>query len=1038
MNGNILYIDEEKAAVTLESEGFKDAKRALKNLRLLSGYTLGKDITKIIGFTVLSPSADDALNNLEKIASTISNKTASFLLKEEKKLKMLITICGSSQMLSHYIVKNPTLLDELFVEDQTYSEKGLETLIEELNTRTKDIYDTDGIARALRLYRQREYLRIGSRDLLGLTSMVETTAALSALASATMEITVAICLRRLKEKYGTPFYIDNNGNKKEAAFVVIGMGKLGGMELNFSSDIDIMYIYSSNKGETTGTGEKGYNKINLHAFFVKLSEMITKLISGITEDGFVFRIDLDLRPEGKKGNIANSIRSAEIYYESWGKTWERAAMIKARPVAGSLALGEEFLLTLEPFVYRRYLDFTAIDEIRAMKEKIDLGSLGKKMRTVNVKLGVGGIREIEFFIQAIQLINGGKDKNIRQKNSLAALDALSNKGYLRMEDADRLAEAYVFLRNLEHKIQIVEGRQTHVIPAKTRDLQRVAKMMGFEDGLERKAGEALLYKHKKLTENVHEIYEMLFYKPSMEIAENLPDNMLILFSPDISEEEAIERLSKLGFKETSSAWERLKVLRDGPPFVYLPAKAQLLIDKIAPFFLSQIISSPDPDMALEHMEGFITAIGGRTAIYSLLAENKKILEVLVTLFSTSVFLSRGLIDHPEGVEVLFSDELNKPIKEDKELYKELNYSIGEMRDYEEKLDVIRRFRNSEVMRIGINDISGRLDPPSASRQLSLLADVCLGNAYELALDVLSSKHGKPSHPRFAIFGLGKLGGSGLTYSSDLDIIFIYSADSENTDGPKVISTHEFFAKLAQRIISILSILTKEGVVFKVDTRLRPSGSSGPLVSTKDAFLRYHRETAKIWEIQSMLKARFVCGDNTFAKDVLEEFQQIVYSRELGQSDLDELYRIRKRMEVEIARETSSRYNIKTGRGGLVDIEFIVQTLQLKYGNKDPFIRTPNTLEALEHLRLKEIVTKDDYDLLRDAYDLYTLLENRLRIVHNRPEGDIIKGSRELSSLARRLGYKGANASEELLKDYLSKAKRVRALYLNTVKQNPKS
>jgi glutamate-ammonia-ligase adenylyltransferase len=442
-------------------------------------------------------------------------------------------------------------------------------------------------------------------------------------------------------------------------------------------------------------------------------------------------------------------------------------------------------------------------------------------------------------------------------------------------------------------------------------------------------------------------------------------------------------------------------------------------------------------MALEHMARFITSIGGRSSFYSLLAENKKIMEILVTLFSTSVFLSRGLIDHPEGVEVLFSNTLNKPTRGGRELYKELNCLIGEASDYEDKLNIIRRFRNSETMRIGINDISGRLDPSSVSQQLSLLADVCLVKAYEVALEILSNKYGKPSHPRFAIFGLGKLGGSGLTYSSDLDIIFIYSADSENTDGPKIISTREFFAKLAQRIISILSVPTKEGIVFKVDTRLRPSGSSGPLVSTRDALLRYHRETAKIWEIQSMLKARFVCGDDKFGKNVLEELHQIVYSREPCQADLTELYRIRKRMEVEIARETPSRYNIKTGLGGLVDIEFLVQTLQLRYGNKDSYIRTPNTLEALELLKVKEIIAQDDYALLKDAYSLYTLLENRLRIVHDRPEGDIIKGSRELSSLARRLGYKGTDASEELLKDYLSKAKKVRAVYLNVVKQKSK-
>src|SRR3989338_11111622 len=354
--------------------------------------------------------------------------------------------------------------------------------------------------------------------------MQETTEELSGLASASLEIAYWFCLAQLKAEYGTPLYIDLDGSEKESEFVIIGMGKLGGRELNFSSDIDIIYIYSSDKGETTGIvkspsppfmkgGREGISgKIHLHTFYVKLSEMITKLIGSITEDGVVFRVDLNLRPEGKNGDLANSLRSAEIYYESWGQTWERAAMIKARPVAGSMELGEAFLKMVEPFLYRRYLDFTAIEEIKGMKEKIDMSLLRAAPDVVDVKLGIGGIREIEFFAQAIQLINGGKDKLIREKNTLSAIEALKKGRYITPPDsADSLKQAYIFLRNLEHRIQIVEGRQTQVIPASNSEIERLARMLGFKDTRDRKGTEQFWNEYKRQTGIVHEIYDVLFY-----------------------------------------------------------------------------------------------------------------------------------------------------------------------------------------------------------------------------------------------------------------------------------------------------------------------------------------------------------------------------------------------------------------------------------------------------------------------------------------------------------------------------------------------
>ncbi|MBI5327676.1 MAG: bifunctional [glutamate--ammonia ligase]-adenylyl-L-tyrosine phosphorylase/[glutamate--ammonia-ligase] adenylyltransferase [Deltaproteobacteria bacterium] len=1046
-------MQENTALLHVKGLGFSEEAKTLQNLRLLNETPFKEHIEELINLILTAPSPDDAMNNMERVVSQLYVKSINAFIADREKLKNLVIICGSSNLLSNTIVTNLIYAEQLFLEQGLYKKKDITLFLKELEMEAQNLSNLNSAATALRLYKQKEYLRIGTRDILGLASMQETTLELSDLASACLEIAYRFCLKQLKAEYGTPLYKDIDDKDVESEFAVIGMGKLGGRELNFNSDIDIIYIYSSDKGETSGIenppsppftkgGMGGFNnKISLHAFYVKLSEMITKIIGNVTEDGIVFRVDLNLRPEGKGGDLANSIRSAEIYYESWGQAWERAAMIKARVVAGSLKLGEAFLSMIEPFVYRRYLDFTAIEEIRGMKEKIDVSLLRAAPDAVDVKLGVGGIREIEFFVQAIQLINGGKDKAIREKNSLRAIELLKQKGYINEQDASAISNAYIFLRNLEHRIQIVEGRQTQVIPSKAGEIERLARMLGFEDtasptpleaGGKISAAEQFRDEYKKQTNIVHEIYNTLFFKASKDLDEKISKYVILILGESLDKQEVVSRLSQSGFHEPEAAYENLKLLKDGPPFAHFPVRTKMLLKKIAPFLLTCIMESPAPDMALNHLERFLSAIGARTTFYSLLAENRKVMELLVKLFGTSIFLSMAIIEHPENIDTLLSPELNKPFKNKQELLQELSAMLDAAADHEEHLDCIRRFRNGEILRIGIHDIFEELKPAEVSRQITCLADVCLIKAYEISLLELKKRFGTPGqddgeNAQFAVLALGKMGSEELIYSSDLDIIFIYSKGGE-TSGPKVISNHEFFAKLSQRIISTLSIITREGVAFKIDARLRPSGSSGPLVISEDTFIKYHKETAHMWEKQAMLKAKFAAGDDKFGAKVLDEIQKHIYAAAPNHEDLKELYRIRKRMEAEIAKEDFGKYNIKFGKGGLVDVEFAVQVLQLKFGRQKLSIRKPNTADAIHALKDIDIISKTDYEILINAYNFYRLLENRLRIVQNRAEGEIVKDSRELLILAKRLGYKGEGAGAKLLEDYLSHAAKVRNLY----------
>ncbi|MBE7414143.1 MAG: bifunctional [glutamate--ammonia ligase]-adenylyl-L-tyrosine phosphorylase/[glutamate--ammonia-ligase] adenylyltransferase [Deltaproteobacteria bacterium] len=767
--------------------------------------------------------------------------------------------------------------------------------------------------------------------------------------------------------------------------------------------------------------------ISLHAFFVKVSRLVTRLISNVTDEGFAFRVDLDLRPEGRSGDIANSLRSAEVYYESWGQPWERAAMIKARPVAGSIGLGEEFLSMIRPFVYRKYLDFTAIDEIKTMKEKIDLSLLRRNPDAVDVKLGAGGIREIEFFCQALQLIHAGKDPLVRERNTLKAILKLKERNYIRDDEAERLSAGYAFLRDLEHRIQIIEGRQSQAIPASEAALLRLARMMGFSGSKEEAAG-LFWDEYRRVTSGVHDVFRSLFYRSGE--APEVPEEVRLLFTADLPEEEAKSRLRALGFGDPSTAYANLKLLRDGPPFARLSSKARLMLQRLAPMFLQRAADSPDPDRSLAHLERFISSVGARTTFYSLLYENPRVLEELMRLFGTSVFLSRDLIEHPESLDILLSNELSIAYKSREDVAAPFFSEAASGKEYEDLLDGLRRLKSQELFRIGLNDVGGALTPRQVSSQISFVAEAALDAALKIAADGLRDRYGAPpASGRFAVIGMGKLGGRELIYGSDLDIVFVYAGDAQDrTGGPRELSVHEYYVKLGQRMISALTLRTREGFVFNVDARLRPSGSAGPLVVSEEALFKYHSGPTLVWERQALTRARAVAGDMEFGRGIVSGLWEVLYSKPVTTSDIEEMLRIRKRMEVEIAKEDAGRYNIKTGAGGIVDIEFLVQALQLRFGSDNSALRTPYTQKALLRLKRAGVVTEEDFRFLTGAWSFMRLIETRQRIVHDRPEGYLVRGSEELATLARRTGYSGPDAAERLLKDYARFAERVRDSY----------
>ncbi len=946
----------------------------------------------------------------------------------------LLFVLGSSQLLSGVLCRQGEHWEAAFLTDRMTSGKTVAVHLSALQAQLSLALPEDEFMSELRAYRNREYFRIGMRDVLALTSLEETTAELSFLAEAAVQIAYEYMRARLRIAYGEAEVEEHEG-MRPLGFVVFGMGKLGGHELNFSSDIDLICLYERDAGSTAG-GEKG--TVAPRMFFSQLAQGITRMLSEHVAGGRVFRVDLRLRPDGVNGPIVNSLSNALLYYESRGQTWERVALLKARPIAGDANLGEQFLRDIEPFVFRRYLDFSTIEDIKGMKARVERSLRVPERGGMNVKLGRGGIREIEFLVQALQLIHAGKDGRVRERTTLPALERLVECRYLEAADRDALREAYCFLRHVEHKLQIVQDRQTHTLPDDEAGIRALARRLRVAEqpatGNRQPATGAVqddvgmfwtvLRVHM---DAVHQIFSTFFGSEDKVTAP--PSGELVeLFSELDKEERVIWRLQQMGFQHVPEAYDNLRLLHDGPLHARATPKRRKLLYDLAPLLLQEIVKAADPDRALAAMASLVASIGARSSFLALLLQNPPTLHTLIGLFGASAYLTHVFLRHPELLDSLVRADLVHVRKDKETMRSELMARLAETREFEDRLDILRRYRTEEFLRIGINDSNGSLEVPEVSAQLSHLAEVCLAGAYEVARAALMEQLGLVRVPgQLAIIGMGKLGASELNYNSDLDLIFLYAAEEEEAVSG-TLSPQEFFTKLVQRLISVLQVQTREGYVYKIDTRLRPSGRSGSLVSSVAAFLRYHETSSQLWERQALIKARVVVAEPAFQATVAAVLSGIAYAVEIDATGVAEIDRLRGRMEHELAHEQAGRFNIKTGRGGIVDIEFLVQMLQLRYGQQLPTLRQRATLPALQALHDAGVLTRDDYLMLTQGYRFLRMVENRLRIERDQPVEALESDAVSLTPLARRLGYKGEAAATQLLTEYQSQREAIRACY----------
>jgi glutamate-ammonia-ligase adenylyltransferase len=966
---------------------------------LSSSLGLGKDFTRrVVSSALRTADPGIALNRTARLLSAVDDPNFYSLLEDTAGIRSLMAILGFSNFLSSLIIRSPGDYIWLMRKEGLSGDRKIADMHRDISLALDRITTMEDVQRVLRANKYREMLRIGVRDLLGTASLEQTVADISNLAEVSIDAAVEKAFEDLKEKHGIPVQTASDGVQRPGRFCVLGLGKLGGEELNYSSDVDLYYLYSHHEGMTTGRRSHGggyRDAIENHRFFVKMGEVVTRLLNDRTSDGMVFRVDLRLRPEGESGEIAYSLPSLEIYYESWGRTMDRLALLKAKPVGGDRRLGEDFLALIAPFIYRSLLDYDTLEEIGSLKERIDLHVREETRGIRDIKLGRGGIREIEFLIQGLQLIHGGRNPVLREKNTLRALERLMQNGFLSERDAEELRGAYVFLRNVEHRIQLVEERQTQVLPGKKEELEKLAWTLGYiSEGIpDLPAFERDLDSNR---DKVMELFDRLFGKPDKIPVSAIPGQDDLL-REDLPRDQAVEKLRETGFSDPEKAYETLLFLRDGPSWGHFPDSCRILLKKIAPGMMSHLKNVPDPDSALSNLERFIGRVGARVSYYSMLAENPEAIRLLVVLFGSSPFLSALVIRQPDLLDVMVADTDLAAEKPSRIMAEEIRGLLVSSPSLEDEITVLRRYRNGEILRIGLGDLLGLKDLQMVNAELTVLAEVLLNAVWGIARrEAGAGEDGGEGN--FAVVAMGKMGGREMNYSSDLDMVFLY-------EGPE--DSREFHTRVAQRLITFLTSPTGEGVLYRIDMRLRPSGHSGPLVSTLEAFERYHREDAMVWERQALTKARWVGGNEQFRPAVEEVLRKLVFHRPFTQEHLDEVVRIRGRMEEEIAREGKEPYmDIKAGKGGLVDIEFAVQILQLVHGGEYPGLHTPSTLQALDIAVETGLVEEKQYNTLRRSYLFFREIENRSQIFQDRSDPRIPTDLQEAAAMAKRAGYPG--------------------------------
>lgn len=893
-------------------------------------------------------------------------------------------------------LSKPALLKPIIEEDDFETKRNQRSLQKQLEQWQAQFEDPE---LALRRFHRSEMMRIAWRDLCNVADIQTITEELAELAEVVLHNAYDLFFHRWVEQYGQPLGPEQN----PALMVVIGMGKLGGRELNFSSDVDLMFVYDGD-GKTSG-GSQG--SVENKMFFTSLAQAYCDFLSKATAEGFLYRVDTRLRPEGNSGELASSLMTVEVYYHTYGQNWERQALLKARPVAGDAEVGQRFMSLITPFTYRKYVDEIEVGQVLrdvdAMREKMMEELSSPEARYTNFKNGLGGIRDIEFFVQAVQMLYGGQYPEIKLAGTLVSLRRMYESHLLYSNDYKTLSSAYRFLRRIEHRLQMVGEQQIYELPVDPRERSRLASSLDYDNY------ETFHHDYQETTQRVRELYSGVFHRKEWE------DSSEHLAESTQFDDTIRLTLEHHEFDDPRQAFNFLKALQKATD-AHLQPKHDRLFKAALPRLLQTLKQSPDPDLALANLEKLVSSFRARTALYETLSQQTGFLDLLVSVISGSAFLTQLVLRDPSLMETL-ADRTTFGQQVSHENLNEHLVNIQAAYPNEALREQLLRVQNAAMFRSGVRFIIGNTSVQEIGQELAAVADFVLQRVshpvhaeLEQRYPQFAQKHGH----KIATLGFGKLGGRDFNVASDCDIVFVYL---DIADDDCELTAPEFFVKWTTRYIGQLESRSRLGFLYEPDTRLRPHGKNSPLACSWNFFASYYQKEAQLWERMALSRARWITGEPSVEEKLDALKQDVLFSRPLSAQEIEEILSMRRRIEKEKGEET-----LKAGPGGLIDVEFIAQALVLHEGHRIPALRSTSTLEILHQANQHDVINEKDYQALNESYLFLREVENRLRIVNNVSLDSIPQDAESLEALTRRygLGHNRENPSPEQFLSWIEK------------------
>ena len=913
------------------------------------------------------------------ISRNEAGKALKRLTGASAKVEALLTgIADGSPFLWDLAASDPARLLRVLESDP---EQHLASLFRQATRTVPAMKDEAAAMRALRRLKSEAALLIALADIGGVWPTMRITRALTDLADTAVGAAVGFLLRDAARR-GRFKPRDEAHPEAGSGYIVLAMGKMGAGELNYSSDIDLIVFYDPDVLPDSGEAA---------AFYVRITRGLVKLLQERTADGYVFRTDLRLRPDPASTQIAVSIPAALNYYGSVGQNWERAAMIKARPCAGDIAAGESFLKELSPFIWRKYLDFAAVADVEAMKQQIHAyrGHEDIAVEGHNIKLGRGGIREIEFFVQTQQLIAGGRHPELRGRETLATLATLVEGGWIDQGARADLEAAYLFLRTIEHRLQMVADDQTHTLPAESGALDRFARFAGYKD---RDAfAETLLGHLRKVQQHYARLFEMVA---------GSPERPALSFPEKSDSRETLDRLGEMGFKKPLEASATVRRWLSGSYSSLKGETARRQFTELVPLLIDRLSRSESPDAALMALDRFLSGLHAGARLFALLNQHPDLISLVALVLGTAPRLADILALYPQAIDALLEPSFFGALPDEDKLAAGLKRSLDEAASYEDLLDRLRMFAQEHMFLVGARILSGTVSAEQAGEAFARLADVVIRELHRNVEEIFARQHGRIRGQQTALLALGKLGGREMTATSDLDLIIVYEFDAEHpqSNGERPLYGAQYFARLTQRLISALSAQTNYGALYNVDMRLRPSGRAGPVATSLDAFASYQETDAWTWEHMALTRARVVSATPAFAAKIEGVICNVLGRRRDVGVIAEDVADMRRAIAAE--KGEGSRWDMKYAAGGLIDLEFIAQYLQLVHAADHPDILDPSTARVLDKARRLGVLPADEADVLRPAAVLFHNITQILRLCLPGPFDPKTAGTGLLALLAR--------------------------------------